>query len=230
MPHGNFLSTTLSNWAVLSSSQALVFIMVYYIYVPAAVRPLFSDLEQSCLYRQYLCICMTLPQTHEFLHGMVLQIISEWFFKLFLNGSSNFKVQDNFAKCTGVLWTPFYPQIYFSNPARLSSYCTSILTALHPMGCYMDLKWEMSMLFWRHLLAYPSVCNTYWLTLQPAGITKSRMTMKRVAEAEPIVIGEPELVDWVQFQVKQVNIWKRRLSIDWIEKQTVSYQLRFAII
>ena len=37
--------------------------------------------------------------------------------------------------------------------------------------------------------------------------------MKRVAEAEPIVIGEPELVDWVQFQVKQVNIWKRRLSL-----------------
>ena len=30
--------------------------------------------------------------------------------------------------------------------------------------------------------------------------------MKRVAEAEPIVIGEPELVDWVQFQVKQVSI------------------------
>ena len=76
MPHGNFLSTTLSNWAVLSSSLALVFIMVYYI--PAAERP--PNLEQSCLYMQYLCMCMTLPQTHAW-YGMVLQIISEWFFK-----------------------------------------------------------------------------------------------------------------------------------------------------
>ena len=29
----------------------------------------------------------------------------------------------------------------------------------------------------------------------PAGMTKSKMTMSRVAEDEPIVRGEPELVD-----------------------------------
>ena len=52
------------------------------------------------------------------------------------------------------------------------------------MGLYRDLQ-----------LTFRSNCNHVCETKPPAGIAKRRITMRRVAEAEPIVKGEPELVD-----------------------------------
>ena len=44
-------------------------------------------------------------------------------------------------------------------------------------------------------MTFKSKCNHVCETKRPAGIAKRRITMRRVAEAEAIVKGEPELVD-----------------------------------